>query len=184
MVEERDGSRPLEIWTIGHSTRSWDDFLALLQENRIEAIADVRRYPGSRAYPHFNAEPLARSLAERGIEYLPFAGLGGRRKPDPGSPNTVWRHPAFRAYADFMATPEFRAGLERLLAAARKRRTAVMCSEAVWWRCHRALISDALKAQGIRILHILDSGKVVEHPYTSAARVVGGKLHYGAGSGR
>lgn len=180
MNQRSDEVGPLEIWTIGHSTRSMEDFLAFLEENGIEAVADVRRFPGSRAYPHFNAEPLAQSLAARGIEYLPFGDLGGRRRPDPGSTNTVWRHPAFRAYADFMETPEFRAGLTRLLAAARTRRTAIMCSEAVWWRCHRALIADALKAGGARVLHIMDVGKVVEHPYTAAATVVDGKLRYGA----
>ena len=169
----------LVVWTIGHSSRPIETFLALLEENRIERVADVRRYPGSRAHPRFNPGPLASSLVERGIEYLPFPELGGRRTPDPNSPNTVWRNPSFRAYADYMQTPEFAAGLERLKETARGGRTAVMCSEAVWWRCHRALIADALKAGGARVLHIIDEVRIVEHPYTSAARIIDGKLVYG-----
>ncbi len=171
-------SAALTIWTIGHSSHPLPAFLALLEGEQIEQLADVRRYPGSRAHPHYNAGSLASSLREAGIEYIPFAELGGRRKPNPASHNTVWRDPAFRAYADFMETPEFGAALERLLAAARQRRTAIMCSEAVWWRCHRSLIADALKSRGIEVLHIM-SGKATEHPYTSAARIVNGELRYG-----
>lgn len=171
------------IWTIGHSTRALEEFLALLQSQRIAVVADVRRFPGSRKYPQFNVESLKASLQEQQIAYEWFQELGGRRKPDPNSPNTVWRNPSFRAYADYMATTEFRAGLERLMSLARKKRTAIMCSEAVWWRCHRSLISDVLKVEGTRVLHILEVGKVVEHPYTSAAQIVDGRLMYGAGQG-
>lgn len=169
----------LVVWTIGHSSRPIDEFLSLLAEEKIERLADIRRYPGSRAHPHFNPEPLAGSLAAAGIEYVPFQDLGGRRSPDPASTNTVWRNAAFRAYADFMETPEFAAALERLVGMAGERRTAIMCSEAVWWRCHRSLVADALKAGGWRVLHIMGAGKVVEHPYTSAARIVDGALVYG-----
>ena len=172
---------PAAIWTIGHSSRTLGDFLALLQAHGIEQVADVRRYAGSRAHPHFNPEPLAAALAQPGIGYLRFPELGGRRAPQPASKNTVWRNAAFRGYADYMETPEFRAGLERLVQVATERRTALLCSEAVWWRCHRSLIADALKAEGIQVLHIMDGRKVVEHPYTSAARIVDGKLRYGAG---
>src|SRR5690606_22374292 len=141
--------------------------------------ADVRRYPGSRAHPHFNPGQLDRSLAGIGIGYVHFPDLGGRRTPDPHSTNTVWRNLAFRGYADYMQTEEFAAGLARLVQAASDRRTAIMCSEAVWWRCHRALIADALKASNIRVLHIMERGKVIEHPYTSPARLVAGRLTYG-----
>lgn len=170
---------PLTIWTIGHSSRPIDSFLDLLLWQEIERLADVRRYPGSRAHPHFNPEPLARSLAASDIEYIPFPELGGRRTPNPDSTNTVWRNAAFRAYADFTETQEFADGLARLVQVALEGRTAIMCSEAVWWRCHRSLIADALKVAGIRVLHILSRGKVVEHPYSSAARIVDGRLIYG-----
>lgn len=139
----------------------------------------MRRYPGSRAHPHFNAEPLAASLLCRGIGYMALPELGGRRAPSRGSTNTVWRNAAFRAYADFMETPEFAAGLERLVSVAEEQRTTIMCSEAVWWRCHRSLIADALKAGGTDVLHIMGGGKIVAHPYTAPARVVDGRLVYG-----
>lgn len=154
--------------------------MGLLGSQSIEVLADVRRYAGSRAHPHFNPEPLAGALSEAGIDYRPFPELGGRRAPRPDSPNTVWRNQAFRGYADYMETVEFRAGLDRLVQAAREQRTAVLCAEAVWWRCHRSMIADALKARGIGVLHIMDAGKTVEHPYTSAARIVEGQLRYGS----
>src|SRR5690348_13314364 len=169
---------PETIWTIGHSTRSAEEFLALLARNKIEALADVRRFPGSRKYPHFNVESLAHTLRGAGIEYAPFPELGGRRKPRPDSPNTAWRNDAFRGYADYMQTPEFVLGIERLSALARRKRTAIMCSEAVWWRCHRGLIADWLKVRGVRVLHIMDASHTVEHPYTSAAQVKDGELDY------
>ncbi len=171
------------IWTIGHSTRTFEHFLELLQSQNIEAIADVRRFPGSRKYPQFNAESLNASLHEHDIAYEWFQELGGRRKPDPNSHNTAWRNASFRAYADYIETNEFRDGLDRLMQLANERRTAVMCSEAVWWRCHRSLISDVLKVEGVQVLHILEIGKVVEHPYTSAAQIVDGRLSYAAGQG-
>ena len=169
---------PGSIWTIGHSTRSLEEFLALLADNGIEALADVRRYPGSRKFPHFNAEALARALNAAGIEYAPFPELGGRRKPRADSPHTQWRNAAFRAYADYMDTPEFHAGIERLAALARAKRTAVMCSEAVWWRCHRRLISDWFTTHGVRVLHIMDAKHVVEHPADAAPRAASGELDY------
>lgn len=171
----------LTIWTIGHSSLPVEGFLVLLESQEIEIVADVRRYPGSRAHPHFNPEPLGRSLESCNIEYLALQELGGRRRPDPASTNTVWRNAAFRAYADFMETPEFHAGLERLFQVATRGRTAIMCSEAVWWRCHRSLIADALKARGVSVMHIMSGPKIVEHPYTSAARIVDGRLMYGGG---
>lgn len=173
-------SRELKIWTIGHSTRSLAEFLELLAANKIQALADVRQYPASRRYPHFNRLELSRSLAEAGVEYLSLPELGGRRKPRPDSRNTAWRNESFRGYADYMETAEFHAGVERLLAVARDKRTAVMCSEAVWWRCHRSLISDYLKAAGITVEHIIDLNKNEPHPYTPAARIEDGRLSYTA----
>jgi uncharacterized protein (DUF488 family) len=169
---------PATLWTIGHSTRSLAEFVALLKDNAIEVLADVRHFPGSRKYPHFNVEPLQHGLRDAGIRYEVFTELGGRRKVQPDSPNTAWRHPAFRGYADYMRTEAFLAGIERLKALATKQRTAIMCSEAVWWRCHRGLISDLFKLHGTRVLHIMGPASPAEHPYTSAARVVDGHLDY------
>jgi uncharacterized protein (DUF488 family) len=168
------------ILTIGHSTRSFDDFLALLRANEVETIADVRSYPGSRKFPHYNAESLSATLPENGISYVSMKQLGGRRKIRPDSPHTVWRHPAFRGYADYMDTPEFESGIADLLEIARGSRTAIMCSEAVWWRCHRSMIADHLKTAGLTVEHIMD-GKNAIHPFTSAASIVDGKLFYGPG---
>jgi uncharacterized protein (DUF488 family) len=174
--------RAPRIWTIGHSTREIDIFVALLKENGIKLVADVRMYPGSKRYPQFGREALARSLNERGIRYEHFPELGGRRKAKPDSKNTAWRNEMFRGYADYMETEDFRNGIARLVDLAEKvGPTAIMCAEAVWWRCHRSLISDYLKARGVEVLHILDSKKVEPHPFTSAARIVDGELSYEVG---
>lgn len=170
----------MNLWTVGHSTLGIEEFIGLLSGHDIEALADVRRYPASRRGPHFNSGPLAASLAGAGIEYLPLPELGGRRRPRPDSPNTAWRSDSFRGYADHMESEEFRSGVSRLLDVARARRTALMCSEVLWWRCHRALVADYLKAHGAHVVHILGVGKSAEHPYTSAARLVGGRLSYPA----
>lgn len=166
------------IWTIGHSTRKIEDFIGLLKEHRISALADVRRYPGSRRHPQFGQEQLAAALRQEGIEYVHFPELGGRRHARPDSPNTAWRNEAFRGYADYMMTPEFLAGLERLRTLSRENRTAIMCAEALWWQCHRGLVADFLKAEGEQVLHIVGPEKLEEHPFTSAARIVGGRLTY------
>jgi uncharacterized protein (DUF488 family) len=171
----------LTVWTIGHSSRTLGQFLRLLEAQGIAGIADVRRHAGSRAHPHFNPDPLAAALASVGIEYCAFPDLGGRRKASPVSRNSVWRNASFRGYADYMGTTEFRAALDRLLDVAGTLRIALMCSEAVWWRCHRAMIADALKVGGVRVLHIMDGAKVTEHPFTAPARIVGGQLKYGPG---
>jgi uncharacterized protein (DUF488 family) len=169
------------IWTIGHSTRKIDIFLSLLEENGIKLIADVRMYPGSKRYPQFGREALANSLNEVGIRYEHFPELGGRRKANPDSHNTAWRNEAFRGYADYMETKDFRNGVARLVHLANQSgATAIMCAEAVWWHCHRSLISDYLKADGVDVIHILDRGKIEPHPFTSAARIVNGKLSYGS----
>jgi uncharacterized protein (DUF488 family) len=170
------------LWTVGHSTRPIAEFIALLRASGVARVADVRRHPGSRRHPQYNAGPLAAALREAGIDYEPMPELGGRRAPRPDSRNVAWRNDSFRGYADYMETPAFRAALDRLLERAGERPTAIMCAEAMWWSCHRALIADALKARGLTVLHIMDAGKSVEHPYTSAARIVGGRLDYGAAS--
>ncbi len=169
-----------QIWTVGHSTRKIDDFISLLHENGIKLIADVRMFPGSKRYPQFNKETLAMSLNEQGIRYQHFPELGGRRKSRSDSRNTAWRNESFRGYADYMETEEFRDGISRLLN--QPGPTAIMCAEAVWWRCHRSLISDFLKARDVSVLHIVDAGKTQPHPYTSAARIVNGQLCYAAES--
>jgi uncharacterized protein (DUF488 family) len=170
----------MRIWTVGHSTRAIDEFISLIQANDIKLLADVRSLPGSRRYPQFNREMLACSLGKAGIHYEHFPELGGRRKPRSDSRNLAWRHASFRGYADYMETEQFRKGVERLLdLAAGTGPTAIMCAEAVWWRCHRSLISDYLKARGIEVMHILDANKTQPHPFTSAARIVNGKLGYG-----
>jgi len=170
----------MTIWTIGHSTRSVDEFISVLKENGIRLLADVRSWPGSRRYPQFNRETLADLLGKTGIRYEHFPELGGKRKPKPDSRNTAWRNASFRGYADHMETEEFRKGVGRLLELAPNAFVAIMCAEAVWWRCHRALISDYLRARGVEVLHILGANNTEPHPFTSAARIVHGALTYGA----
>jgi uncharacterized protein (DUF488 family) len=169
----------MRIWTIGHSTRKIDDFISLLEENGIKLLADVRSLPGSNRYPQFNREALEKSLSARGIRYEHFPELGGRRKPNADSRNTAWRNASFRGYADYMETEQFHKGVERLLdLACEAGPAAIMCAEAVWWRCHRSLISDYLKTRGVEVMHILDVNKTEPHPFTSAAHIVGGILSY------
>lgn len=168
----------ISLWTIGHSTLSIEDFVNKLESFEIRLLADVRSYPGSRRYPHFNREIMNASLADAGIRYEHFPELGGRRRARPDSLNVSWRNESFRGYADYMETNEFRAGIDRLLNIATTRRTAIMCSEAVWWRCHRSLISDYLKVKGIEVNHIMSIGKAEPHPFTSAAGIVDGELSY------
>jgi uncharacterized protein (DUF488 family) len=169
------------MWTVGHSTRTIDEFISLLQENEIKLLADVRAWPGSKRYPHFNKDALAESLSGQGIRYEHFPELGGKRKSKPDSHNTTWRNASFRGYADYMETEQFQKGIERLLdVAANAGPTAIMCAEAVWWRCHRSLVADYLKVRGVEVLHVLGANKVDPHPYTPAARIVNGELSYGA----
>ena len=168
----------MTLWTIGHSTRSVDEFLSLLRAHGIGAVADVRRYPGSRRHPQFGQQNLMAELRAAGIVYAHFPALGGRRKPQANSPNTAWRHASFRGYADYMATTEFHAGVSALLELALDARVAVMCAEAVWWRCHRGLIADFLKANGHEVLHINGPAAAEPHPFTSAARMEGESLTY------
>jgi uncharacterized protein (DUF488 family) len=169
-----------KVWTVGHSTRAIVEFVAALKAHGIEIVVDVRSFPGSRRYPQFGKDRLAASLAEAGIEYEHFAELGGRRRARPDSRNVAWRNEGFRGYADYMETANFRGGIEGLMELARSRRAAIMCAEALWWRCHRSLISDYLKAAGAEVIHIIDAERAEPHPFTSAARIVNGELSYRA----
>ena len=168
----------ITVWTVGHSTRSAEEFGQILLAHGVQVLVDVRSFPGSRRYPQFNKAALSESLSGLGIEYKHEPRLGGRRTPRADSHNTVWKNSSFRAYADHIETKEFKNGVEELLELARDARVAVMCAEALWWRCHRSLIADYLKASGHTVIHILDQTKTEEHPFTSAARIVDGKLSY------
>ncbi|HEY8204363.1 MAG TPA: DUF488 domain-containing protein [Pyrinomonadaceae bacterium] len=167
-----------QIWTIGHSTLSIDEFVNSLKSFSIRLVADVRSFPGSRRYPQFNKESLRVSLAIANVDYIHLPEIGGRRKARPDSQNVAWRNQSFRGYADYMETEDFRAGIERLIETACEKRTAIMCAEAVWWRCHRSLIADYLKATGWEVIHIIDQSHSQTHPFTSAAGIVNGKLSY------
>jgi len=169
------------VWTIGHSTRTLEKLVEMLRSFEIELVADIRSYPGSRRYPQFNKESLEVSLPENNIQYVHIKKLGGRRKVNPESKNTVWRHEAFRGYADYMETEKFKEGIRELEKISLQQRTAFMCSEAVWWRCHRSMVSDYLKAHGWKVMHIMDVGKEEEHPYTAPAKIVNGELTYQVG---
>jgi uncharacterized protein (DUF488 family) len=168
-----------EIWTIGHSTRLINDFLAILASAQIKLLADVRRFPGSRRYPHFNQEPFADALAAAGIDYRHFADLGGRRTQRlDNSPNTAWRVESFNAYADHMQSPEFAAALEELQSVAQSQPTAIMCSEALPHKCHRRLISDALLVRGWQVRHLLSAKRMDDHQLTPFARAEGTQVTY------
>ena len=173
-----DNDATTRIWTVGHSTRSTDVFNDILRAQDIQALVDVRSFPGSGRYPHFNKGPLERTLESLGIVYLHLHDLGGRRRPSRNSKNTAWKNSSFRAYADHMESQEFQKGINVLVELGREKRTAVMCAEALWWRCHRSLVADFLKAKGIEVTHILDAKHSETHPYTSAARIIAGRLSY------
>lgn len=166
------------LYTVGHSTHPWDEFVELLRAHRVTQLADVRRHPGSRKYPHFNASHLAAELPSAGIAYLPFVSLGGRRKPRPDSPNGAWRNDSFRGYADYMLTDDFRAALADLEGAARRRRTAIMCSESLPWRCHRSLIADALLVRGWDVRDIMTPTSAKPHHLPAWAHVDGTQVTY------
>ena len=168
------------IWTLGHSNLPIEGFLERLECYEIAAIADVRRFPGSRRQPQYSKDVFPSSLKAHGITYRWYEALGGRRRPSPNSSNTAWRNSSFRGYADYMETDEFQRAIEQLMQFAREQRTALMCAEVLWWRCHRALVSDVLRVRGVQVIHIQDLGKTVEHPFTSPARVVEGQLTYSA----
>lgn len=172
------------IYTIGHSTRTHEEFVALLREHGVARLADVRRYPGSRRHPHFSRESLEQSLPEHGIEYVHFEDLGGRRSPVKDSPNAAWENDQFRGYADHMATPLFHAAVDRLVGHDDGRLkpalhpTAVMCAEAVPWRCHRNLLSDELVRRGIEVIHIVGPGSAQPHKLNAMARIERDRVIY------
>lgn len=169
------------VYTVGHSTRTLEELLALLGERGVLTLVDVRRFPGSRRQPHFAGPALAEALRNAGVAYVHERDLGGRRTPRPGSPNTAWRVKGFRGYADHMATAPFRAALDRLIATAERSTSAIMCAEALPWRCHRRLIADALVVRGVRVCHLISAGRMAEHRLDPAARVLeGGQVIYPA----
>jgi uncharacterized protein (DUF488 family) len=170
------------IFTIGHSTRPVSEFVELLRQVSVDLLADVRSVPRSRANPQFNAEALPQALAAAGIGYrhlAPLGGLRGRRKDAEASQNTLWRNDAFRNYADYAATGEFRSGLDQLIELAEDHRCAIMCAEAVWWRCHRRIVADYLMLRGIPVAHIMGPGKVDPATMTPGARpLADGTIRY------
>ncbi|HYW27188.1 MAG TPA: DUF488 domain-containing protein [Terriglobales bacterium] len=168
----------MALFTIGHSTRSFDELVDLLREHGVTLLADVRTAPGSRRMPQFTKAALASELPGRGIEYAHLPELGGLRRPRPDSPNAGWRNESFRGYADHMADHDFAAGIERLLEWGRDRNVAVMCAEAVPWRCHRSLIADALLVRGVDVTHIVGAGRTQPAMLTPFARVEGGRITY------
>ncbi len=173
------------LFTIGHSTHPIERFLELLGMHRVALLTDVRSFPSSRRWPHFNQADLARSLERAGLEYRWMKSLGGRRhgvRPD--TPHTAWTHPAFRSYADYMESEEFAAGLGELTGFASGVRTAIMCSEGLWWRCHRRIISDNLVIRGWTIEHIMPDGKLTAHRLAEFASVDDGRLIYDGGQAR
>lgn len=170
----------MAFFTVGHSTRCLEELTALLHEHEVTLLADVRTIPGSRRMPHFSRAALASALVRRGVEYVHLPELGGLRRPHPDSPNTGWRNASFRGYADYMAEPGFRDALERLIELGRDRRLAMMCAEALPWRCHRSLIADAMLVRGIEVFHILGPGSAQAHRLTPFARVEHDRLTYSA----
>lgn len=166
------------IYTIGHSSHTMAEFLEMLQSFDIKTLVDIRSLPGSRKFPQFNKENLEVVLPENGVRYVYIKGLGGRRKVRKESRNTRWENLSFRGYADYMETADFREAVTELEVLATQVPTAYMCAEAVWWRCHRSMVSDYLKAAGWRVLHIMDAGKIREHVYTSPAQIVDGRVSY------
>ena len=169
---------PPTIWTIGHSTRSLEQFIDSLRAQGIERLVDVRTVPRSRHNPQFNRDVLPETLHNRRIHYTHLRELGGLRHARKDSPNTGWRSASFRGFADYMLTAEFDAGLNKLIAMARVERVAILCAEAVPWRCHRSLIADALTARGIPVQHILSAGSTRPHSLTPFATVEGERVAY------
>jgi len=168
----------VRIFTIGHSTRTIEDFTDLLRAHGVQLVVDVRTVPRSRRNPQFNEETLAASLKESGIDYVRLKELGGLRHPRKDSQNMGWRNESFRGFADYMQTPDFEAGINELTTLARDRTVAIMCAEALPWRCHRSLIADALVARGIKVEHIMTPKKRTEHSMTKWAKVDGEQITY------
>ncbi|MBV9124042.1 MAG: DUF488 domain-containing protein [Planctomycetes bacterium] len=175
---------PPSVLTIGHSTHPLDQFLALLTQHQIEALVDIRRFPGSRKHPHFSRDNLAAALQQSGVDYHWLESLGGRRpRQRDASPNLGLKNQGFRNYADYMLTPEFREGVEKLLEIARPKPTAIMCAEGLFWQCHRRLVSDFLVASGVTVQHIMPNGELQPHKLTKGAVIESGQMTYpGEGS--
>ena len=171
----------MTVYTVGHSTRTLEEFLALLGAHGIGGVADVRRFPASRRHPHFGREALARALVAAHLHYDWLPELGGRRAARPDSPHVAWRTAGFRGYADHMESAEFHTGLERLLALAAARPTTILCAEAVPWRCHRQLIADALVARDVTVLHVTRPSAPDLHRLSSFARLEGDRVIYDGG---
>ncbi len=169
------------VFTVGHSNHPLERFLEVLRAHGIERILDVRRFPASRRWPHFSAGSLERALPAAGIDYVGLPELGGRRRPRPDSPHTAWRVEAFRGYADFMDTEEFAAGLQNVISLAQEKPSALMCAEALPWRCHRSLIADALIARAWEVLEILSAKEARPRTLPEFARVEGTRVIYDAG---
>ncbi len=170
------------VFTLGHSNRSIEDFLAILRAHRVQRILDVRRYPVSRKWPHFDAAPLAEAVAGEGADYVGLPELGGRRKPRRDSAHTAWREEGFRGFADFMDTPEFEAGLRKVLELSQGRRAALMCAEALPWKCHRSLIADALVVRGVEVLDVLSAREARPHRLPAFARHERRRIVYDGGA--
>ena len=168
----------MTVWTIGHSTRTAEELIDVLAAHEIETLVDVRRFPGSRRLPQFGAEAISASLRAAGVSYRWIEALGGRRRPDPESPNDAWENEAFRGYADHTESEEFAEGLFELLMIANGARTAVMCAELLWWRCHRRIIADVLVALRYEVRHIRDAGDTERHDLAPPGRLVDGVLTY------
>jgi uncharacterized protein (DUF488 family) len=166
------------VFTVGHSTLPIERFIALLKTYGIACLADIRTVPWSRRNPQFNADALGQTLAAHTIEYVPLAALGGLRHARKDSPNTGWRNDSFRGYADYMQTQGFSNGLEQLIAMSHAKRTAIMCAEAVPWRCHRSLVADALLVRGIPVIEILSETSRRDHTLTPFAHVEGTRITY------
>jgi uncharacterized protein (DUF488 family) len=172
----------MDVWSVGHGARTLEEFLAIVREADIKALADIRLLPGSRRHPHFGAKALEATLAELGIAYVHLPELGGRREPRADSPHRTLRVAAFRGYADHMSTAEFARGYERLTSLARESRTVFMCAETLWWRCHRRLIADRLTLDGCSVTHLFAPGKSEPHVLWEAARIDDGHLTYDTGT--
>lgn len=168
----------LTVFTIGHSTRTWEVFLGLLRANGIERVIDVRSIPRSQHNPQFNRETLSANLRYARIGYVHLRKLGGLRHARRDSPNTGWRNASFRGFADYMLTPEFEVGLQRSIKLAKQKKSVLMCAEAVPWRCHRSLIADALVKRGIHVVDIIGEKRSQVHLLTPFARVRGNRITY------
>jgi uncharacterized protein (DUF488 family) len=174
--------RELKLYTVGHSTHPIERFLELVIQHRIAILADIRSFPSSRRWPQFNQEPFAAALSRAGVEYRWIKRLGGRRHSTrPDSPHTGWTVAAFRSYADYTETRDFTEGIDELTAAAMDARTSIMCSEGLWWRCHRRIVSDQMTVRGWAVEHIMPDGKLASHRLPEFASVVDGRIIYDDG---